>query len=275
MPFSWATRQASHLFLGDQLLLHVSFRHLQTLPLSYGLPQLYPPHHRTDRRLSGLTSNGSAILEGKGWAVLLVACGRGVVRKHWRGDGQADGDAGDVAPRMKIERARSGARLVLLEDTMGRLKVLTGARGESFSSPRGKSVSTLIPRSNPFSSLDQTTRVHGAIPGPDGTAFSWHELSRPQIHGYDILGVTFLDTLRFVSIADEKVARVFEAPRGFIDVVEGLGVAKFSPNEVSFFLRVAFASCLISLHRSMKDQLEQVYLPLACQTRRSVKVSST
>ncbi|KAJ7667958.1 WD40-repeat-containing domain protein, partial [Mycena polygramma] len=75
--------------------------------------------------------------------------------------------------------------------------------------------------------LDQTTRIHGPIRGAEGS--EWHELSRPQVHGYDLLGVTFLGPLKFVSIADEKVARVFEAPRGFVDLVERLAVAHVRP----------------------------------------------
>ncbi|KZT12941.1 WD40 repeat-like protein [Laetiporus sulphureus 93-53] len=83
-------------------------------------------------------------------------------------------------------------------------------------------------------SLDQTTRIHGGIPttGPDGTSTTvWHEIGRPQVHGYDLVGVSSLDPLQFVSIADEKVARVFEAPREFIEVVNNLGVAKLDTSE--------------------------------------------
>jgi elongator complex protein 2 len=63
-------------------------------------------------------------------------------------------------------------------------------------------------------------------------AHSWHELSRPQVHGYDLIDVAFLDALRFVSIADEKVARVFEAPRGFVHVIKSLGVSELMSDEV-------------------------------------------
>lgn len=75
-------------------------------------------------------------------------------------------------------------------------------------------------------SLDQTTRIHAevALPG-DATKRAWHEIARPQVHGYDLLGVAFVDALHFVSIADEKVARVFAAPQEFVDVVRNLGVA--------------------------------------------------
>ncbi|KAI0699397.1 WD40 repeat-like protein [Cytidiella melzeri] len=71
--------------------------------------------------------------------------------------------------------------------------------------------------------VDQTTRIHGEVHSLGTT--TWHELSRPQVHGYDVLDAAFLDALKFVSIADEKVARVFEAPREFIDTVHNLHVA--------------------------------------------------
>ena len=61
---------------------------------------------------------------------------------------------------------------------------------------------------------------------------SWHEVSRPQVHGYDLLGVVSLDPLRFVSIADEKVARVFRAPRSFVNTIKGLDVADPEVDEV-------------------------------------------
>lgn len=82
--------------------------------------------------------------------------------------------------------------------------------------------------------MDQTSRVHGAIRIKDSTAKSWHELSRPQVHGYDLVDVAFLDPFKFVSISDEKVARVFEAPRGFVHVVKGLGVSETTSDEVRF-----------------------------------------
>ncbi|KDQ64832.1 hypothetical protein JAAARDRAFT_28474 [Jaapia argillacea MUCL 33604] len=83
--------------------------------------------------------------------------------------------------------------------------------------------------------LDQTTRIHGPIPTniTEGKQTAvWHEIGRPQVHGYDIVGVEFLDPLHFVSVADEKVARVFEAPRNFLGIVKGLGIAELSTEEV-------------------------------------------
>ncbi|KAG6872799.1 hypothetical protein C0995_006528 [Termitomyces sp. Mi166 len=79
--------------------------------------------------------------------------------------------------------------------------------------------------------LDQTTRIHAAMPDPRTGSFEWHELSRPQVHGYDLLDVAFIDPLRFASIADEKVIRVFEAPRNFVNLVEELRVSKFTKSE--------------------------------------------
>jgi elongator complex protein 2 len=56
---------------------------------------------------------------------------------------------------------------------------------------------------------DQTTRFHAKW-SKTGT---WHEFGRPQIHGYDMQSIAFLNRCTFVSGADEKLARIFEAPK--------------------------------------------------------------
>ena len=87
--------------------------------------------------------------------------------------------------------------------------------------------------------VDQTTRIHAALPAnkdDEESISSWHEVSRPQVHGYDLLGVVSLDPLRFVSVADEKVARVFGAPRNFVKTIRGLGVADLEVDEVKIYL---------------------------------------
>ena len=91
-------------------------------------------------------------------------------------------------------------------------------------------------RSSHYPSLDQTTRVHGPVSTDESSEPSWHELSRPQVHGYDLIDSVFLDATRFASIADEKVARVFEAPREFIDLVDNLRVASLAVNKVRILL---------------------------------------
>lgn len=68
----------------------------------------------------------------------------------------------------------------------------------------------------------QTTRIfapwqHEATSLSGGD--SWHEIARPQVHGHDINCATIIQgkgNHRFVSGADEKVARVFEAPLSFL-----------------------------------------------------------
>ena len=70
-------------------------------------------------------------------------------------------------------------------------------------------------------SYDQTTRAwapwnRSGQPSADNAALqTWHEMARPQIHGYDLNCITPLGKYGFVSGADEKVVRVFEAPRSF------------------------------------------------------------
>ncbi|AEE32440.1 elongator protein 2 [Arabidopsis thaliana] len=71
-------------------------------------------------------------------------------------------------------------------------------------------------------SQDQTTRVFSAWKNDEGNEAEdehWHELARPQVHGHDINCVAMVQgkgNHRFVSGAEEKVVRVFEAPLSFL-----------------------------------------------------------
>ncbi|KAG9246124.1 quinon protein alcohol dehydrogenase-like superfamily [Calycina marina] len=60
-------------------------------------------------------------------------------------------------------------------------------------------------------SSDQTTRLHAKWKHGDQT--SWHEMARPQIHGYDLNCIDSLAGSQFVSGADEKLMRVFNEPK--------------------------------------------------------------
>ncbi|THH12348.1 hypothetical protein EW145_g55 [Phellinidium pouzarii] len=72
---------------------------------------------------------------------------------------------------------------------------------------------------------DQTTRIHGDINSKSSDLpESWHEICRPQVHGYDLISAIVLSPTRFASIADEKVARVFEAPQSFVSLCKNLGI---------------------------------------------------
>lgn len=46
---------------------------------------------------------------------------------------------------------------------------------------------------------------------------TWHEIARPQIHGYDMKCITMLGRYKYASGAQEKVGRVFSAPRSFYE----------------------------------------------------------
>lgn len=59
---------------------------------------------------------------------------------------------------------------------------------------------------------DQTTRLFAPWKHDDGHE-SWHEMARPQIHGYDLNCIDTITSSRFVSGADEKLLRVFDKPR--------------------------------------------------------------
>ncbi|KAF8592532.1 WD40 repeat-like protein [Ramaria rubella] len=77
------------------------------------------------------------------------------------------------------------------------------------------------------SGLDQTTRIHAPHRLQASVPYEvWHELGRPQTHGYDIIDAAFISSLRFVSIGDEKVARVFDAPKGFVALLNSLSTVR-------------------------------------------------
>jgi elongator complex protein 2 len=76
--------------------------------------------------------------------------------------------------------------------------------------------------------LDQTTRMFGEWKR-DGIT-SWHELARPQIHGYDLNAISTLSDWKFVSGADEKVLRVFQTSKSTADLIARLAGLKTDTN---------------------------------------------
>jgi len=69
-------------------------------------------------------------------------------------------------------------------------------------------------------SSDQTTRMFAQWKRED--LRSWHEMARPQIHGYDLNCVDTLTANRFTSGADEKLLRVFNKPRAIGNLLSQL-----------------------------------------------------
>lgn len=49
-----------------------------------------------------------------------------------------------------------------------------------------------------------------------GVGREWHEVARPQVHGYDMASLALVAATTFASAAEEKVIRVFKAPHNFI-----------------------------------------------------------
>ncbi|ELT98174.1 hypothetical protein CAPTEDRAFT_179061 [Capitella teleta] len=64
---------------------------------------------------------------------------------------------------------------------------------------------------------DQTTRLHAYWHSSDPQENAWHEMVRPQVHGYDLQCLSMVNRFSFASGADEKVIRVFQAPRNFLE----------------------------------------------------------
>lgn len=73
-------------------------------------------------------------------------------------------------------------------------------------------------------SLDQTTRLHAEWKRDND--LTWHEMARPQIHGYDLNCIDTLGDKQFVSGADEKLLRVFDEPKAVAQVLQNLAGIK-------------------------------------------------
>ncbi|SNX86894.1 related to ELP2 - 29 kDa subunit of elongator and elongating RNA polymerase II holoenzyme [Melanopsichium pennsylvanicum] len=109
---------------------------------------------------------------------------------------------------------------------------------------------------------DQTTRLHARPMRKHGQPLdtseaTWHEIARPQSHGYDLHSVSWLDRLNFVSAADEKVLRVFSAPRGFVGTAGkyGLDCATLGSEQESRSASRPVAGTDTLLHLSVDPQI--------------------
>ncbi|CAI9785400.1 unnamed protein product [Fraxinus pennsylvanica] len=85
-------------------------------------------------------------------------------------------------------------------------------------------------------SHDQTTRVFAPWRNISSSEVgeAWHEIARPQVHGHDVNCVTIIKgkgNHRFVSGADEKVGRVFEAPLSFLKTLNHTNSWKFNSSD--------------------------------------------
>ncbi|SCV72081.1 BQ2448_4775 [Microbotryum intermedium] len=80
---------------------------------------------------------------------------------------------------------------------------------------------------------DMATRLHGPWRRTNQKGErveTWHELARPQIHGYPLSSIAFLGRLNFVSGADEKIVRVFSAPGNLLTSLTQLSQIEFAPD---------------------------------------------
>ncbi|XP_069476708.1 elongator complex protein 2 isoform X2 [Ambystoma mexicanum] len=127
--------------------------------------------------------------------------------------------------------------------------------------------------------LDQTTRLFAPWKRNDLSEVTWHEIARPQIHGYDMQCLALIGRFQFVSGADEKVLRVFAATRNFvenfsnitgsskekdhsivIDLPEGATVPALGLSNKAVF-EVELVDKSVDEHKvgSMSDQYSQTY----------------
>ncbi|KAF7284251.1 hypothetical protein GWI33_022248 [Rhynchophorus ferrugineus] len=64
-------------------------------------------------------------------------------------------------------------------------------------------------------SNDQTTRIHAPWQKPN-REITWHEIARPQVHGYGLSSIAVISRNKFAAGAEEKIIRIFDAPETFV-----------------------------------------------------------
>lgn len=82
-------------------------------------------------------------------------------------------------------------------------------------------------------SADQTTRIHcrwerNTVEANDDSQ-TWHEIARPQVHGYDMQCLCMLSRYQFASGAEEKIVRIFQSPGNFVENFRQLSGNKDDP----------------------------------------------
>lgn len=84
-------------------------------------------------------------------------------------------------------------------------------------------------------SLDQTTRLFAPWIYNENNELrsrkTWHEFSRPQIHGYDMICVEPVNDERFISGGDEKILRSFDLPKGVAHLLKKFVGLRFTNEE--------------------------------------------
>ena len=93
----------------------------------------------------------------------------------------------------------------------------------------------------------------------------WYEVARPQVHGYNMQCLAMLTRYRFVSAADEKVIRVFNAPRNFIEIFCNIcrqNLSKELQREVT--VNVLDCYSVITILMSFKSYTSNMFVCFVC-----------
>eukprot|EP00795_Rhopilema_esculentum_P014029 gene14029-5004_t len=78
--------------------------------------------------------------------------------------------------------------------------------------------------------LDQTARLHAPWRQKD-KQLTWHEVARPQVHGYDMQCIACIDRSTYVSGSEEKVIRAFRAPKSFFDSLSAISRVSYDSED--------------------------------------------
>ena len=131
------------------------------------------------------------------------------------------GISGHFAPVRQLTWDPSNSFLVSVSSDQTTRLFAPWNRESSTATATSSETATTTTTTTTTSTTTSSTTTSATTSTPETT--TWHEITRPQIHGYDLQCITFTGPLRFASGADgEKVIRVFDAPKSVVDILESI-----------------------------------------------------
>lgn len=109
-------------------------------------------------------------------------------------------------------------------------------------------------------SHDQTARIFGPwIRYLSHNVETWHELARPQVHGYDLQCMAFVDHFRYVCGSEgEKVIRAFDMTKSCLNFLESMTQTHFTSTDKNKLPMGATLPALGLSNKPIMDETELV-----------------
>lgn len=110
-------------------------------------------------------------------------------------------------------------------------------------------------------SLDSTTRLHAQWKD-DSDNVTWHEIGRPQIHGYEINCLSLINDIEFASGGDEKILRIFKATKSFIKTLSNVSNVQLDASKEELAETADAPALGLSNRAIIKNANDSIFIPI-------------